>query len=103
MVNALLRIFKWTAKRGLHNNYLLTGFLMALLSLSDLSVAFDDVPLLNRISLNVERGERVCLVGRNGTGKSTLMKTIIGSFSPDSGEIARERAFRHDRLLKEEP
>ena len=46
---------------------------MALLSLSDLRVAFDDAPLLNRVNLNIERGERVCLVGRNGTGKSTLM------------------------------
>ncbi|MBT3182705.1 MAG: ATP-binding cassette domain-containing protein [Deltaproteobacteria bacterium] len=76
---------------------------MALLSLSDLSVAFDDVPLLNRISLNVERGERVCLVGRNGTGKSTLMKTIIGSFSPDSGEIARERGAVFSYLPQDVP
>jgi len=76
---------------------------MALLSLSDLRVAFDELPLLDRISLNIERGERVCLVGRNGTGKSTLMKVIVGEFSSDSGEIARERGAVFSYLPQDVP
>lgn len=64
---------------------------MALLNISELRVAFDEPPLLDHVGLNVERGERICLLGRNGTGKSTLMKCIVGDFEQDGGEIARER------------
>lgn len=76
---------------------------MALLSISDLRVVFDDPPLIDGVSLNVERGERVCLVGRNGTGKSTLMKIIVGDFSADSGEIARERGAEFSYLPQDVP
>ena len=62
---------------------------MALLNISELRVAFDEPPLLDHVGLNVERGERICLLGRNGTGKSTLMKCIVGDFEQDGGEIAR--------------
>ncbi|MFA5812000.1 MAG: ATP-binding cassette domain-containing protein [bacterium] len=76
---------------------------MALLSISDLCVAFDDPPLLDRVSMNVERGERICIVGRNGTGKSTLLKCIAGEFAPDSGEVARERGAVFSFLPQEVP
>ncbi len=76
---------------------------MALLSISNLTVAFDDPPLLDGIGLNIERGERVCLIGRNGTGKSTLLKIIADEFDHDSGEIARERGSIIAYLPQEVP
>ena len=76
---------------------------MALLTLRDITVAFDDPPLIDRANLNVERGERICLIGRNGTGKSTLLKCIAGEFHHDSGEIARERGAVFSYLPQEVP
>ena len=62
---------------------------MALVSLLDVSLSFGGAPLLDRVNLQLERGERVCLVGRNGAGKSTLMKVIAGELVPDEGQIFR--------------
>ncbi len=62
---------------------------MALVSLLDVSLSFGGAPLLDRVNLQLERGERVCLVGRNGAGKSTLMKVIAGELAPDEGQIFR--------------
>jgi ATP-binding cassette subfamily F protein uup len=76
---------------------------MALLSLRDITVAFDHPPLLDRVNLHIERGERVCLVGRNGTGKTTLMKIIMGEMAPDAGEVARERGSVFSSLPQEVP
>jgi ATP-binding cassette subfamily F protein uup len=58
-----------------------------LLRLDDASLAFGSVPLLDHVSLQVEAGERVCLVGRNGTGKSSLLRLIRGLAPPDSGRV----------------
>ena len=52
---------------------------MALLSLQNLYKAFGGPQLLNDATLQIERSERICLVGRNGEGKSTLLKIINGS------------------------
>ncbi|MDQ7072379.1 MAG: ATP-binding cassette domain-containing protein [Gammaproteobacteria bacterium] len=60
---------------------------MALLSLKQLTVSFGGPNLLDKVDFQLDRGERVCLVGRNGAGKSTLMKVIAGEITPDSGEI----------------
>ena len=60
---------------------------MPLLSLTDLSFTYSQPPLLANITLHVEQGERIGLVGRNGTGKSTLLKLIDGEIKPDDGEI----------------
>ena len=50
---------------------------MALLSLQNVNIGYGGPLLLNDASLQIERGERVCLVGRNGAGKSTLMNLIL--------------------------
>jgi ATP-binding cassette subfamily F protein uup len=62
---------------------------MAIVSLLDVSLSFGGAPLLDRVNLQIERGERVCLVGRNGAGKSTLMKVIAGELLPDQGQVTR--------------
>jgi ABC transport system ATP-binding/permease protein len=65
---------------------------MALISLLDVSLSFGGAPLLDRVNLQIDRGERVCLVGRNGAGKSTLMKVIAGETKPDLGQVFRSPA-----------
>jgi ATP-binding cassette subfamily F protein uup len=62
---------------------------MAVVSLLDVSLSFGGAPLLDRVNLQIDRGERVCLVGRNGAGKSTLMKVIAGELKPDDGQVFR--------------
>ena len=61
------------------------------------------VPLLDGVRFSVERGERVCLTGRNGTGKSTLMKLVIGEHEPDAGEIIRDAQTRIGYLPQDIP
>src|SRR4030042_2678690 len=58
-----------------------------LLDLKELNTFYDQSHILQGISLGVERGEIVCLLGRNGVGKSTTLKSIIGLVTPRSGEI----------------
>src|ERR1041384_1596980 len=62
---------------------------MAIVSLLDVSLSFGGPPLLDRVNLQIDRGERVCLVGRNGAGKSTLMKIIADELKPDEGQVFR--------------
>jgi ATP-binding cassette subfamily F protein uup len=76
---------------------------MALLSLQDVSVGFGRPLLIEHANLQIERGERVCLLGRNGTGKSTLLKLINGDLLPDSGEIVRQKGMRTAYLSQEIP
>jgi branched-chain amino acid transport system ATP-binding protein len=61
-----------------------------MLSVVDLVVDIDGSPILRRVSLEVGAGELVCLVGRNGAGKSTTFRTIMGMRKPVSGAIALE-------------
>lgn len=63
---------------------------MPLLTLDAISLAFGMQPLLDQASLNIEAGERVCLLGRNGEGKSTLLKIVSGEVTPDGGVIRLE-------------
>ena len=57
---------------------------MALIRLQDVSFTYRKPALLEDIDLEVRPGERIGLLGRNGMGKSTLMKIIAGDISPDS-------------------
>ena len=76
---------------------------MALLGMHDVSIAFGGPPVLDRATFHVERGERVCLLGRNGAGKSTVMKLLDGTILPDSGEIVRQTGAAVTRLEQEVP
>ena len=77
--------------------------LMALLSLRNVSLAFGGPRLLDQVELQIERGERVCLLGRNGEGKSTLLRLIRGEIEPDEGEVIRQQGLRISLLPQEVP
>jgi len=76
---------------------------MALISMRDVCIAFGGPLLLNKIQLQIVQGERVCLTGRNGMGKTTLMKLIAGDILPDSGEIVRQQGIRIGFLAQDVP
>src|SRR6476620_10976762 len=76
---------------------------MALLGMQDVSIAVGGPPVLDRATFYVERGERVCLLGRNGAGKSTVMKLLDGTMRPDSGAIVRQTGVTVARLEQEVP
>ncbi|MFW2148825.1 ATP-binding cassette domain-containing protein [Acinetobacter sp. TY1] len=76
---------------------------MAYITLRDVQLAFGGPALLDGASFNLERGERVCLIGRNGEGKSTLLKLIEGSLLPDRGEIALQNGITISMLAQDVP
>ena len=74
-----------------------------ILTFKDVSLSFGEQPLLDHVELQLERGERVCLVGRNGSGKSTLMHLLNGDIQPDDGEIWHPETLRISHLHQEVP
>ncbi len=76
---------------------------MALLFLRDLSLSFGAAPLLDKLQFQLEENERVCIVGRNGEGKSTLLKVIEGAIAPDSGSRILKDGLRIAKLQQEVP
>jgi ATP-binding cassette subfamily F protein uup len=77
--------------------------MMAMLGMQDVGIAFGGPAVLDHARFAIERGERVCLLGRNGAGKSTVMKLLDGTISPDSGEIVRQTGITVARLEQEVP
>ncbi len=67
---------------------------MAVLSVSDLSLAYGHLPLLDHAAMALEAGERVGLIGRNGTGKSSLLKILAGLERPDDGLVQTQQGLR---------
>ena len=65
-----------------------------LLSLQDVSLAFGGPPVLDKVALSISKGLRAALTGRNGEGKSTLLKVIAGELEPDGGTIVRAPNLR---------
>ncbi|MDF2446336.1 MAG: transporter [Moraxellaceae bacterium] len=76
---------------------------MSLITLRDVTLGFGAAPLLDHAGFTLHRGERVCVVGRNGEGKSTLLKVVQGALLPDSGEVARQSGLRIAALPQEVP
>jgi len=74
---------------------------MPLLRLDNISLAFGHRALLDSVNLEVARGERVCLVGRNGEGKSSLLRVISGEVSADDGELWVRPGMRVAYLAQE--
>ena len=55
--------------------------------IKDGNLAFADKTVLSNIEIYISKGDRICLVGRNGSGKSSLMKIIYGEYEIDSGDL----------------
>ena len=75
---------------------------MPLITLRDLHLGYGH-PLLDGIHFSLDPGEKVALVGRNGTGKSTLLRLLAGEIRPDDGEVARADGLRVAKLDQEVP
>jgi ATP-binding cassette subfamily F protein uup len=60
------------------------------MNIHDVSMSFGQAPVLDHVSLQIEESERICLIGRNGEGKTTLMKMIQGTLEPLTGRIVRK-------------
>ncbi|MBL8102533.1 MAG: ATP-binding cassette domain-containing protein [Anaerolineales bacterium] len=76
---------------------------MALISLQDVSLGFGGPRLLDGVNLQIERGDRIGLLGRNGMGKSTLLKLLNGDILPHEGTVARQQNTRAAYLPQEVP
>ncbi|MDP3430561.1 MAG: ATP-binding cassette domain-containing protein, partial [Desulfomicrobium sp.] len=76
---------------------------MALISASNISLSFSGPLLLDGISLQIHAGERTCLLGRNGEGKSTLMRILSREIVPDSGEVGHSKGISVGSLPQEVP
>jgi len=74
-----------------------------LISLDNISLAFGLDILLDQVKLQIASGERICLIGRNGAGKSSLLKIIEGAQLPDSGSVWRKPGLKIARLAQELP
>lgn len=68
---------------------------MALISVRNLSVGYDNNIVASDISFDINRKDYVCVAGHNGSGKSTMIKTIVGIQSPMSGKIERDKSLHH--------
>ncbi|MCF7949544.1 MAG: ATP-binding cassette domain-containing protein [Spirochaetia bacterium] len=76
---------------------------MAIISIKDLSLSFGGPPLLDGLELHIESGDKLCLLGKNGTGKSTLLRLMAGLLEPDSGEVVWEGGVKTAYLRQEFP
>ena len=69
----------------------------------DLSISFGTRPLLDNANFQINQGDKVCLIGRNGEGKSTLLKIIAGHIQADSGELSKSQQVTISELQQEIP
>src|SRR5262245_17117029 len=76
---------------------------MPLIRLAGVSLAFGNLPLLAHVDFQIEPGERACLVGRNGAGKSTFLRVLTGAVLPDEGDLWCLDAMRIAHLAQEVP
>ncbi|HSN51816.1 MAG TPA: ATP-binding cassette domain-containing protein [Woeseiaceae bacterium] len=76
---------------------------MSLLRFDEVSVEFGELKILDQAEFAIESGERVCLIGRNGAGKSTTLKLIGGELEPDRGEIVRSQGLVISQLAQSLP
>ncbi len=78
-------------------------YFMAIIGMRNVCWGFDYPPLLENINFWIEKGDRACLLGRNGVGKSTILKLLSGEISPASGEIWRSQGTTVSILEQDVP
>ena len=76
---------------------------MPILSAQNITLRFGGPPLLDNVSFDIEAGDRICLVGRNGEGKSTLLKILTGEMEYNSGDIVKKSGLKVSRMVQEIP
>ncbi len=76
---------------------------MSLISMRDVCWGFGGTPLLYNVNLQIEKGQRICLLGRNGVGKSSLLKLLCSTILPDSGDIWRQQGITISDMEQEVP
>lgn len=76
---------------------------MPILSAQNILLRFGGPPLLDNVSFDIEAGDRICLVGRNGEGKSTLLKILTGEMEMNSGDIVKKSGLKISRMIQEIP
>jgi ABC transport system ATP-binding/permease protein len=76
---------------------------MAYISLKNIHISFSGSSVLKGVDLKIDKGEKICLLGRNGSGKSTLIKIILNQIKEDNGEIIRQQDLRCMALSQEVP
>ena len=76
---------------------------MAIITLKNITVSFGTDVVLDGAELVIEKGDRLCITGRNGTGKSTLLKLLAGELTPDDGQLWRQESLRFATLEQDLP
>ncbi len=76
---------------------------MSLLKLEKVSLAFGHHKLMDQVEVSIEPRERLCLVGRNGTGKSSLLKVLNGEINPDDGRVIAQDQLKIAKLDQDVP
>src|SRR5829696_823783 len=76
---------------------------MPLVALDRVSLAFGHLPLLDDVNFQIDPGERVAVIGRNGSGKSTMLQILSGDLQPDAGLVLRQPGVRVARLVQDVP
>lgn len=76
---------------------------MNLIKLDNIQLHYGEQILFDRLDLIVKKGDRLCLVGRNGVGKSTLLKTLEGEIEPDAGQVWRDPSCKIASLKQDLP
>lgn len=76
---------------------------MAILRFDDIRLEFGEQVILRDAEMSIEPGERICLIGRNGAGKSTTLKLITGELEPDHGEVTRRSNLIVSKLRQDLP
>ncbi|MCE5341368.1 MAG: ATP-binding cassette domain-containing protein [Planctomycetaceae bacterium] len=76
---------------------------MAVIGMQDVSIGFGGRPLLENINIQINAGDRICLLGRNGVGKTTFMKLIAGEVIPEKGDVSRSPKMSITCLMQDVP
>ncbi len=71
---------------------------MALITLTDVTIAFDGVPVVENASFSVEKGDYLVMLGENGSGKSTLVRTLLGLVRPLKGEVVYSDGLKRNQI-----